>query len=430
MKICLIGASSSAIFYLYILSNFLKENVLNLKDLTIDIIVLEKNKVIGRKFLATGNGRCNIANKITTDFSYNNSETYDVYNEFDNQSIIDYFEKHGLKLDISKENYDSFVYPYSKSAKSTLNLLLSIINNNFSYINSTSKKFKINLTYSIEEKFLDYQEKGDLILIKTDKRTIEANKIIFANGGMSSPSLGSDGSIYGILKKHGIKVIEPHAGLSPIRVKNNFSEIENERLKIKAKLRLKEVKYEEVGEVIFKKNYVSGIVAFNIYSIIKRLSFVKNIKDISLTLDLIPTINKYEELLEYTKQLGSLFLFGIFSTNIAKYLSKFLKLDINKKYLQLNENEVKVIFENLKNFKIDYALEDDFKSSQVTIGGVSYSNLDLSSLNSKSNKNIYFIGEILDSDGLCGGYNLMFCFSSAMKVVKSISSDFLNHPSI
>ena len=430
MKLCLIGASSSAILYLYTLSNILKENVSKLKRMNLDIIVLEKNKIIGRKFLATGNGRCNIANKIINDFSYNNQETYNLVHEFNNEDIIAYFEKHGLKLDISKENYESFVYPFSKSAKSALSLFLRIINNNFSYINQNSKSLKAYLTFALEEKFLDYEESKDFITIKTDKKTIEVNKLIFATGGMSSPSLGSDGSIFKILERHDVKINELHAGLSPIRVRNNFNEIENERLKVKMKLESKEFKYEESGEVIFKKNYISGIVAFNIYSIIKRLHFNKHIKNVSLHLDLIPTFNEYTDFIQYNEELGSSLLYGIFSISIAKYLSKIFNIDKNNDNVKLSENKIKTIFNNLKDFKIDYVLEDDFKSSQVTIGGVSYSNLNLPSLSLKNNKNIHFIGEIIDSDGLCGGYNLMFCFASAMKVARSISLDFLNHQDI
>ena len=85
-----------------------------------------------------------------------------------------------------------------------------------------------------------------------------------------------------------------------------------------------------------------------------------------------------------------------------------------------NEKEIKSLAFSLKNLKFHYESTYDFKDSQVSIGGISYSNLNITSLESLLEKNIYFIGEILDSDGLCGGYNLMFAFASAFKVLNSL----------
>lgn len=75
----------------------------------------------------------------------------------------------------------------------------------------------------------------------------------------------------------------------------------------------------------------------------------------------------------------------------------------------------------LTNYKFNYLSNYDFLSSQVSVGGVSYYNLNINDLSSKIDENIYFIGEILDSDGMCGGYNLMISFFSALKVVKALS---------
>ena len=144
--------------------------------------------------------------------------------------------------------------------------------------------------------------------------------------------------------------------------------------------------YQEEGEILFKDDGLSGIVMLNISSMINRLKDKNNIK---IVLDLANTnkkINK-DQYIEYV------------SPKIADYL----------------------LANNLDIQNLTFTFKDfyDYQIAEVSHGGLSLSEIN-DSLESKKEKGLYFTGEVLDIDGMCGGYNLMFAFASAEKVKKAI----------
>ncbi len=388
MKVFIIGSSSAGLF----LSIYLK-----IAKPSLDVFAIEKNEQIAKKMYATGNGRCNITNLNLIDEAYNSDETNEIVKNFDALKIIDYLNN---KLGILTTSIDGLIYPYSLSAKS--------------FVDSLIKNAKeLGVKFLLNEKLIDYKI-NENINIKTSNADYIADFLIFATGGKSSPNLGSDGNIFSILEKHNYEISSLKAGLTPIKVNEKLAEIENERLKTVITLKIDEKIYKEEGEVIFKKDRISGIVSFNVSSIIKRYLLRKNTNDISLSLDLMPDFSEDSlvKLLNNFKKVNENFLEGIFSKRIASFLNKRFKKEIDSSNLE-------AISKGLMNLEFTYKYDDDFASSQVTVGGVEYLNLN-SELESKNEKNTYFIGEILNADGLCGGYNITFAFASAKKAADSI----------
>ena len=377
MNILIVGAGVSGIF----LSIFLKS-----KNKNLNVLLFDKNNIIGKKLLATGNGRCNIGNKIVNDYSYNDLKISKLMKEFSLKEE-ELLNEYGIFL----RNLNNLMYPNSLSSKTLNNYLLNLLN-------------KYNVELHLNEEVIEYNDKK--LISSLNKYNYD--KLIFSTGAKSMKSSGSDGKIFNLLKKHNYKINELKPGLAPITLKENVKELENLRLKGLIKLVSNNHKiYEENGEVIFKKDGISGISIFNINSIINR----NNIKDSKISLDLFPDAKEddlFSKINDKYKVFGDIFLESLFGKQLHNYIKK------------QSHSNLKLYVHLLKNLEFNYKSSYDFDFSQVTLGGISLEEVN-DNFSSKKEKNIYFIGEVLDVDGLCGGYNIMFAIFSAFIVSNSIT---------
>ena len=183
--------------------------------------------------------------------------------------------------------------------------------------------------------------------------------------------------------KHGYSFKECYPSLCPIKTKENTKMVEGLRSKVSASLyQGNKLIHEEDGELLFKKDGLSGMVIFNLTHFINTLSDKKNI---TIHIDFAKGLNgEYDSLT---------------NPKIAEYLLNN-KLDIHN-----------TVF----TFKDFYGYEN----SQVTSGGLKINELNVD-LSSKKEKGVYFIGEVVDVDAICGGYNIMWALASAEKVNKAI----------
>lgn len=392
MKIGIIGQGYSGVM----LAILLKRH-----DLNIDVTIFDHNEKTNKKLLATGNGRCNLGNLEYNDNTFNSEFTKNLYLNFDINKQRELFNELGLET----RTINNLVYPYSLSSNQVV-----------AYLNLLLKEYKVKLVNGVN--LNSYEVSDDFVTITMSNRKIyKFDKVIFATGGKSKEVLGSDGSIFKILKTHNYTIKDLKVGLAPIKVSENVKGIENERLKCIASLYLdKDLVYHEDGEVLIKKDGLSGISIFNISSIIARN---KTAKKTRIVLDLFKDY-KIEELEEkfkkYSRIAGFSFLEGIFTIKMSDYIRKNSGV---KNLYDFDNREIKRIAEYTKNMEFTYISTYDFNDSQVTIGGVSINNLN-DDLSSKLEKNIYMIGEMIDIDGLCGGYNLMLCLASAYKAYTSL----------
>lgn len=371
MNILVCGAGVSGIFFsIFMKSKYRKANVL----------LFDKNKIIGKKILVTGNGRCNIGNSYVNEYSYNNNYVNEAIKNFSLKE-----EKLLNEYGIFLRKINNLFYPVSLSSRALNNYLFSLL-----------EHYKVEL--HLEEEILKYTNKN----LITNKNNYDFSKLIFCFGGKSMKSTGSDGSLFNLFNSHGYNIINLRPGLAPIRVKENVKLLENLRLKGIIKLiNNNKIIYEEEGEVIFKKDGISGISIFNISSIINRKNLINSI----ISIDLFPNF-KIDELKKIL-----LLKFKNFKTDFFESL--FGKQFFNYIYKFCNNNVEKYAY-YLKNLNFKYDSTYEFEYSQVTLGGISFNDLD-ENFESKLEKNIYFLGECLDVDGLCGGYNIMFAIYSAYK---------------
>ena len=362
MKIGIIGGGASGAF----LAVRLKE-----KNPSFDVSIIERNDKLLKKILVTGNGRCNYANLGDLTNKYNNAFANQLLKEFTAQDIVDVFDSYGIHPTL----IDNLVFPTSLSAQTV-------------YLMLNKKIEQLGVKVILGETVVDYRKTNTGFEVTTNKQNYAFDRLVFSAGGKAYPQLGTDGGMLDVLIKHGYEVASLSPSLCPLKVKENTKKISGQRQRCRVYLlNKKEVVYQEDGEVLFKDDGISGIVILNISQKINQLSLRK--EDISISLDLAfgkDSIHQ-EQYYEYV------------SPKIAEYLINN-NLDIHS-----------LIF----SFKDFY----DFNIAEVSHGGLSLNEL-TDSLESKKEKGLYFTGEILDIDGMCGGYNLMFAFASAEKVKNAI----------
>lgn len=372
------------------------------------IAVLERLPRIGKKILATGNGRCNYTNRNIDKSNYHGSCTplYNSIKAFDCEAFFETLGVYGY----SDEEFR--VYPLNNNASAVLDgLRLEII------------KLGIDVICDFNVTEIK-KEKKFIICSESDKVT--ASSLIIAGGGMSQANLGSDGSVLRIMKKMGFSV----SPLSPALTAFKVSPEEVRSLKgirtnaiVTLYSENKKLGYER-GEVQFGDGVISGICIFNLSC----LAYGKN--KLSVSVDMLPDMN-YREAKRIIQSLKSVrqnapledFLSGIVNKRIGMNIIKSVtSRPLTEKTAVLTEKEINNITSKIKNYSFEITGLAGFEKSQVTAGGINISEVD-SSLRSKKFKGLYFCGEILDIIGDCGGYNLYFAFASGALAGKICAED-------
>ena len=362
MKIGIIGGGASGSYL-----------AIRIKELhpSFDVTIIERNDKLMKKIAVTGNGRCNYANLGSLEGKYNNEFANRIIDSLKPDTIIKNFDRYGIHpttLD------DVLVYPITLSAQTVILML-------------NKKLEELGVHICLNEKVLDYQKDDKNYQVKTDKQIHVFDNLVFASGGKAYPQLGTDGLLIDVLRQHQYQIEELSPSLSPIKTKENVKKISGQRVKCLVSLsnKGKDI-YSEEGEVLFKDDGISGIVILNMS---QKINALTDKKDVKIVLDLAPQHKniKPEQYSEFV------------NPKIAAYLIDN-HLDINK-----------VVF-TFKNFY-------DYSIAEVSHGGVSTNEV-TDSLESKKEKGLYFAGEILDVDGMCGGFNLMFAFACSETIARAI----------
>ena len=346
---------------------------IRLKELnpSFSVTIIEKNDKLMKKISVTGNGRCNYANLGVLKGKYNNDEFANkILNNLPPKALIANFDRFG----IHPTQIDNLVYPVSLSAQTVMMMF--------------EKRLKeLGVEACLNEEVLDYSKNKDIFEVKTDKQVRIFDVLVFTSGGKAYPQLGTNGAILEMLRQHGYLIETLSPSLSPIKTKENTKKISGQRVRCSVSLFNKENKiYEEDGEVLFKDDGISGIVILNMST---KINGLKDKTNVRLVLDLAKGYQNIKED-EYEQYVHP---------KIANYL----------KENHLNINNVSFSFKSLYDYNI----------AEVSHGGVGLNEIN-DSLESKKEKGLYFAGEILDVDGMCGGFNLMFAFASAETVSKAI----------
>lgn len=378
MKICFIGLGPSSAFASLLLKR---------KNNNLDITIFENKDSGLSKLRASGNGRCNILNYSDEPVNYNNEEFVKYY-----LSNFPFHQQEKLlnSLSIYLKDIKGYLYPISESSNTVYKILLDQIKNE-----------GIKIIYN--HKLIDFKRENKFTLFFENGKQFICDKLILSSGGKSYPSLGNIGNIFSLLKNKGITINELKPALTSLKTKENVKDLFGVRIKCNVLLFDKDkIIHQEEGEINYKKDGIGGIVINNISSYINWYKINKPI----IKLDFSSYgINDDRLNLNLKNPLYPFFEYK-FADHIFEKMKKE-KIEINK------DNIIKY----LSNITYQVIGDYGFDFAQVTSGGVSIEEIDRN-FEFKKIKDLYAIGEILDIDGLCGGFNLKWTLLSAHYLVE------------
>ena len=352
-----------------------------------DVTILERNNISGKKLLLTGAGRCNFFNSDQNIVHYHSNDK-DILAKIITSDNIHLVEDFITSLGIVPKVKDGYYYPFANQAYNMKELLER------TYLDLGGK---IKYNYLVEK----IEKKSSLFLIND---TISCDKLILATGSKAYKMTGSDGIGYQLAKKFNHHIVKVLPSLTSLitREKTNLKGV-----RVDAKVTLYEdgVKVrEELGQVQFTDYGLSGICIFNLsYYAVKGLN--KNKKEV-ITIDLMPFMDKVSF---KNKKVYDLLL-GFLPNKMIDYILKTLDISKDVYYEDLSNDKKQELTKILKEMEFNITSYKEFDFSQVCSGGVSLREINPLTMESIFVKNLYIIGELLDVNGDCGGYNLTFAF--------------------
>ena len=372
------------------------------------IVILEKADRVGKKLLVTGNGRCNLSHIGADAKSYHGEGSEQqiniLFKKYSSDSVLAYFRSIGLLTHVDSEGR---VYPLSNQASSVLDVL-------------RRRMARLNIEELCGAEIRGVQKTADGYEIAVDTQSVEethilAKKLVIASGGRADHA-GRESGSRELLRPLGLSMSRLSPSLSPVTVKNDLlRSLKGVRADASVSLIKNGIVLKaERGEVQFAENALSGICVFN-------LSREANKGGCEIQLDLLPDYSEKEIYQEISTRIASdknapaseIFT-GIFHKNLGLAMLKSSGVKPSQLCKDISDKEIKSLCRHCKSWRFVCEEHRDFKKAQVTAGGVRLSEIDPHTFESKRHRGLYIVGEALDVDGDCGGYNLQFAFASGM----------------
>lgn len=370
-----------------------------------DVTILEHKDRIGKKILSTGNGKCNFTNLLQKPECYrsdNRHFVWGIYEQFDVKQTLAFFEN----LGIYPKDKNGYVYPNSEQASSVLDVLRMEV-----------ERLKIKVITEVNCKEIKVSKKGFKIL--TDQNPFSADAVILAAGSKAAPVTGSDGSGYTLAKQLGLHMIPVLPALVQLRCKEKFyKSVSGVRVQAEVSIYAdKKCLGKDMGEVQLTNYGISGIPVFQVSRYAARALYEK--KKVIAVLNFFPELSQdeFENLLKQRislrpKKTIEEFFVGLFHKKLADLWISLSKLDRKKQVGKLTEEEVKKLVLLIQHFETEITETNSFEQAQICCGGIDTRELNPETLEAYSVPGFYLAGEILDVDGICGGYNLQWAWSS------------------
>lgn len=385
------------------------------------VVLLEKNNMLGKKLLITGKGRCNITSSLDMDefiknIPGNGRFLYSSFQNFTNLDIIDLLEKQGVKVKTERGNR---VFPVSDKSLDVRDALERELQKN---------NVKIKLNVVAKEIII---KDGNAVGVELqDGEKIYADKIILATGGKSYPQTGSTGDGYKLVEKLGHTITKIRASLVPLTAENESLKLcrdlqglslRNVAIKILDIQNNKKI-YDDFGEMLFTHFGVSGPTILSGSSHLLRY---KNVEDllknnkVELSIDLKPALS--EEKLDNrilrdfeagkNKEIKNA-LFDLLPQKLIMPVIKLAKIDEDKKVNSITKEERQRLVKLLKDFRITIRGFRPIEEAIITAGGIDIKEINPKTMESKIVNGLYFAGEIIDVDAYTGGFNLQIAYST------------------
>lgn len=379
------------------------------------VTIIEKNKILGKKMLITGKGRCNITSGVDMsefikNVPSNGKFLYSSFKNFTNKDILKL-----LNIPVKLERGNRY-FPVSDKAKDVVDALEKELSG-----------VEILTNTSVTEIIT---KNNEAIGVKTNKGDFFADKIILATGGKSYPLTGSTGDGYEMAKKLGHTITKIKPALVPLVAKKE-SKIQCQQMQglslrnVGLKLfNNNKLIYEDFGEMLFTHYGVTGPIILSASSHLVR----QELNNPRIEIDLKPALTdeKLDEriLRDFETEKNKEFRNSLDQLLPQKMIPVILEiLQINKKVNEVKKVERQKLVRTLKHFSIEIEGFRDISEAIITSGGINVKEINPKTMESKLIKNLYFAGEIIDVDAYTGGFNLQIAYSTGYTAGIGVNSD-------
>ena len=391
------------------------------------VMVLERNDKPLKKLYATGNGRCNFSNLYMDDRVYRGRDpefALKVTDDFDRNDLLLFFHNLGMMT----KHIGDYIYPYNEQARTVADVLLL-----------ECRRLGISIKCGKEVVDIRY---SDSFKVWTKDDHFEGRKLILAVGGKASPVHGSDGNLNKVIKGLGVDYIKQRPALVPLLFADRkLSGLSGVRIKCAVMLLVDdETVAGEQGEIIFNKDNISGIPVMQMSRYATQA--LSGESHVSVSIDLFPDeddagLNKliYNAFKGYRYAAGAMELStGSSDVRYERTCLEALSLLLNEKLaryclagagltgeglsVKADDKKLKKLAGLLKDLRVEIKGDAGWERAQVTAGGVNTGGLS-GELEWVEIPGLYAVGELVDIDGTCGGYNLQWAFSSGAAAGRS-----------
>ena len=372
------------------------------------IVIVDHTFELGRKILVAGAGRGNLTNANVEDdnfkhFHGNLALIKEIFSQYDGKMIQSFFEDNGIPLYEEQKTGRGKIFPVIDNAKTVRDILVDELQKN-----------KIDMRTSTEVTGIFQNEHG--WNISTDTAVIVSQTVILTCGGMTYPSLGSNGSGYTLARSVGHTIIEPVPSAVPLVTKNVLCHfLQGERITMEVSTK----EYTYVGDVLFTQYGISGSAVFDISRDISIQINREHEQSISLYLSFFPGIGKDEvldivekRLLRDPNQSIARSLWGLFTVKVANAICAAAKIQKEATARTITKEEKMNLIETLIRYELTITGTRGWNEAEFTSGGITTDEVDTRTLASKKADHLYVAGELLDVDGDVGGYNLSWAWAS------------------
>jgi predicted Rossmann fold flavoprotein len=361
------------------------------------LVICEKMPQLGKKLLATGNGRCNLLNEELDETFYNISARQmvrTVFGQMGESEILEFFSGLGLQT-TSKEGR---LFPATNQASSVLKVL-----------DIELKRLAVAIELDFECNSISFTN-SSIIVAASDQRKVECSKVIVTGGGRTYPAYGSDGSIYKVARQLGYAIVEPVPSVVPLVVKDQLcSSLQGQKITAGVKPLIENKAGHEIqGELLFTAYGLSGSVILDISEDISIALNRLHKTEVKVVVDFVPFMQraKLQEDLTRRQKAGwqhSEMLVGILPNRISlAFRDLFKQADIDS------------AVETLKAMVLPVSGTRGWNEAEFTSGGIEVSQINPATLESRIHPGLFFAGEVLDVNGRRGGYNLAWAWASGL----------------
>ena len=369
-----------------------------------DVTILERNPNLGKKLLLTGNGKCNFWNTDQTISHYHSSNLNELQKIITKENI-NKVESFWQDLKLIVKNKNNYLYPNSNESSTILAILVNECK-------------RLNVKIITNTRVNNITKDNNKFIIDTNKEQYTGDIVVISTGSKSYPKTGSEGLGYLLAQNFGHTIISPTPGLVQLTSVGYFlKDWQGIRTDVKITLlENKNIIKEELGEIQLTNYGISGICVFNMSSYVS-IGLNENKKE-TIMINFLPMFKNRTALEKYiffnnNLKIGEILQKGL-NQKLVNILLDICKITPSSTWDDLSEIKKTELLKTIINFKLDITGTLGFDNSQVTVGGIPLTEINVKTMESKLINNLYFTGEILDCNGDCGGYNLGFAWISGL----------------